>query len=145
MTKALGVADIFADTAGWANILDPRQPYHVLAAGLYREARRQRRKLITTNYVIAELVALLASPLRVPRPSVVTFIEGLRASPYVEVVHIDVTLDDRAWRLIKGRQDKQWSLVDCASFVVMQHRGLTDALTSDHHFEQAGFVRLLKA
>ncbi len=44
----------------------------------------------------------------------------------------------------KSRQDKEWSLVDCASFVVMQQRGIFEALTSDHHFEQAGFVRLLK-
>jgi predicted nucleic acid-binding protein len=63
----------------------------------------------------------------------------------VETVHIDATLDDRAWRHIKGRQDKEWSLVDCASFVVMQELGITEALTSDHHFEQARFVRLLKA
>ena len=44
----------------------------------------------------------------------------------------------------ESRPDKEWSLVDCASFVVMQQRGLTEVLTTDHHFEQAGFVRLLK-
>jgi predicted nucleic acid-binding protein len=46
--------------------------------------------------------------------------------------------------LLKARLDKEWSLVDCASFVVMQHRSIVEALTADHHFEQAGFVRLLK-
>jgi len=46
--------------------------------------------------------------------------------------------------LFQRRPDKTWSLVDCASFVVMQKRGITEALTSDVHFEQAGFIRLLK-
>lgn len=63
----------------------------------------------------------------------------------VEVVHIDVTLDAQAWQLLTERQDKTWSLVDCASFALMQQRGISNALTTDHHFEQAGFVRLLKA
>jgi uncharacterized protein len=62
----------------------------------------------------------------------------------VEIVHIDPALDAEAWDLLKARADKEWSLVDCASFVIMQHRGITQALTTDHHFEQAGFVRLLK-
>lgn len=94
-SKVVGVADLFVDTAGWANIVDPRQPYHLLAAKLYREARQQGRKLVTTNYVVAELVALLTSPLRIPRPSIVAFMDGLKVSPYAEMVHIDATLDER--------------------------------------------------
>ena len=46
--------------------------------------------------------------------------------------------------LFAARKDKDWSLTDCISFVVMQEHGITDALTADHHFEQAGFVALLK-
>jgi predicted nucleic acid-binding protein len=60
------------------------------------------------------------------------------------VVHIDPELDEQAWQLLSNRQDKHWSLVDCASFVLMNQRGLVEALTTDQHFEQAGFVRLLK-
>lgn len=136
--------DLFADTAGWGYLVDPTQAYHSLAASIYRRARQQGRKVITTNYVIVELVALLSSPLHVPRPAAIAFIEGLKSSPYVEIVHVDAKLDEAAWQLLKSRQDKEWSLVDCASFVVMQQRGIFEALTSDHHFEQAGFVRLLK-
>lgn len=58
-------------------------------------------------------------------------------------MHIDEKLDGQAWKLLEDRLDKTWSLVDCASFVVMEERGLTEALTTDRHFEQAGFVRLL--
>jgi predicted nucleic acid-binding protein len=94
--------------------------------------------------VIAELVALLTSPLRISRPSIITFVEGLRNSPWVEIVYVDPSLGADAWQLLRTRQDKEWSLVDCASFVVMTRRGIVDALTTDHHFEQAGFVRLLK-
>ena len=60
------------------------------------------------------------------------------------VVAVDQVLESSAWRLWNARSDKDWTFIDCASFVVMQQQGLTDALTTDHHFEQAGFVRLLK-
>lgn len=74
----------------------------------------------------------------------IKFIESLQKSPFVELIHVDSALDSEAWELLRNREDKEWSLVDCASFVVMDHRGILEALTSDHHFEQAGFVRLLK-
>lgn len=98
-----------------------------------------------TNYISAELVALLTHPLHVPRSLMVAFIEGLKTSPYVEIVNVDSHLDEEAWQFLKSVQDKKWSLVDCASFVVMRHRCISEALTSDHHFGQAGFVCLLKA
>lgn len=136
--------ELFVDTSGWGHLVDPTQPYHSLAATIYRTVRQQRRKIITTNYVIIELVALLTSPLRVPRPSLIAFIEGLKTSPHIEVIHVDSLLDEQAWQLLKSHQDKAWSLVDCTSFVLMRQRGILEALTTDHHFEQAGFVRLLK-
>ncbi len=135
--------ELFADTSGWGNLADPTQPFHARAAAIYRTARRQRRKIVTTTYVLVELVALLTSPLRIARPAVVAYIQGLKSSQYIEVVHVDAALDTAAWQLLCNRQDKEWSLVDCASFVVMTRRGILEALTTDHHFEQAGFVRLL--
>lgn len=116
----------------------------MLAAAAYRAARKQGRKVVTTNYILTELVALLTSPLRIPRAAIISFVDGVKTSPYVDVVHIDIVLDEQAWRLLTRRQDKIWSLVDCSSFVVMEQRGIVEALTTDEHFEQAGFVRLLK-
>ncbi len=139
------MSDIFADTAGWGHLVDPTQAQHVQAATLYRVGRQQGRKFITTNYILTELVALLTSPLRIPRPAIIAFINSLKTSPYVEIVHIDATLDEQAWELLSQRQDKAWSLVDCASFVVMKQRGLLEVLTTDEHFEQAGFIRLLRS
>ena len=52
-------------------------------------------------------------------------------------------LFERGLALYNARPDKEWSLTDCISFVVMADEGLTDALTGDRHFEQAGFTALL--
>lgn len=101
------MSELFADTSGWGSLVDPTQPFHALAANIYRAARRQGRKVVTTNYVLAELVALLTSPLRIPRPHVVTFLDGLKNSPFIEVVHVDRTMDGEAWNLLRNRQDEE--------------------------------------
>lgn len=136
--------DIFIDTSGWGNLLDVSQPFHPIASTLYRLARQQHHQMVTTKYIVAELVALLASPLRLPRKQTISFIQNLKASPYVKIQHIDAEIDAQAWQLLSSREDKEWSLVDCSSFIVMSQSNILEALTNDHHFEQAGFVRLLK-
>lgn len=135
---------IFGDTSGWGHLIDPSQGFHHQAADLYRRAREDGLRFLTTNYILTELVALLTSPLRTPRPRTIAFVASLKSSPFVDVVHVDAKLDAQAWQLLVDRPDKEWSLVDCASFVVMQRNNLLKALTTDPHFEQAGFVRLLK-
>ena len=126
---------MFADTSGLAAFADHRQTYHALAAELMSRACDEGRLVVTTNYVLAELTALLASPLRVPRSQQIAFLTDLRAADWVEVISLDAALEAAAWQLWEARADKEWSFVDCASFIVMQRRGLTEALTSDHHFE----------
>jgi uncharacterized protein len=138
------VNDVFADTAGWAHLLDASQEHHALAGSIYQSVRQNNRRFVTTNYVLTELVALFTSPLRLPRTQVIAMMNGLKSSRFVRIVHVHETLDAQAWELLSNRQDKTWSLVDCSSFAVMQREGLTDALTTDHHFGQAGFVALLK-
>ena len=71
--------------------------------------------------------------------------DGLTADPATQIVASSADLWKRGRSLYASRPDKDWSLTDCISFVVMQEHGLTEALTADHHFEQAGFVALLKA
>jgi predicted nucleic acid-binding protein len=135
---------MFADTSGWASLVDRRQTYHVPAAALVQQAHRDGKIIITTNYVLNEVTALLSSPLRVSRHRQIQFLTDLRAASWVRIILIDAALDGMAWQLWASRPDKEWTLVDCASFLVMQQHALTEALTTDHHFEQAGFVRLLK-
>ena len=135
---------IFVDTSGWGNLVDTLQEFHAETKTIYLNAKQNGSRLVTTNYVITELVALLSSPLRIPRNKSIKFIESIKSSALVDIVHIDEDLDAKSWELLKNRADKNWSLVDCSSFVVMQENKILEALTTDHHFEQAGFIRLLK-
>ena len=134
--------EVFADTSGWASFFREQERHHVRAVALMTQWQAENRHVVTTNYVLGELISL-CQRLRVPRSRGVSYIHSIRAETWIEIVHIDEQLDVRAWELLENRLDKPWSLVDCASFVVMEQRGLTDALTTDHHFDQAGFVRLL--
>ncbi|MEO8073455.1 MAG: PIN domain-containing protein [Acidobacteriota bacterium] len=135
---------IFVDTSGWGNLVDTLQEFHAETRAIYLSAKQDGSRLVTTNYVIAELVALLSSPLRIPRVKSIKFIESIKISSLVDTVHIDEYLDAKAWELLTNRTDKNWSLVDCSSFIVMREHRIVESLTTDHHFEQAGFVRLLK-
>jgi predicted nucleic acid-binding protein len=139
------VDEVFVDTAGWAVLFVRTEPQHAQASSVFQTWKQEGHYLITTNYILAELMALFTSPLRVPRPVQFRYIDVIRSTPYVNIVHVDPTLDAAAWALLKSRPDKAWSLVDAVSFVVMQERGITEALTTDHHFEQAGFVCLLSS
>lgn len=101
--------DVFADTAGWAHLLDSSQEHHALASSIYELVRQGSRRFVTTNYVLTELVALFTSPLRLPRTQVIAMINGLKSSRFVQIVHVDETLDAQAWELLSNRQDKTWS------------------------------------
>lgn len=140
--RGVQMNEVFADTSGWASFFREQERHHARAVALMTQWEKENRHVVTTNYVLGELIAL-CERLRVPRSRGVSYIHSIRAEMWIEIVHIDEQLDARAWELLENRLDKTWSLVDCASFVVMEQRGLTDALTTDHHFEQAGFVRLL--
>jgi len=78
------------------------------------------------------------------RAAAIQLLESLETDPSVEVVSLTDSLYRLAFSLFKQREDKEWGLVDCISFIVMQERGITDALTADAHFQQAGFRALLR-
>jgi uncharacterized protein len=134
---------IFVDTSGWANLFIATESYHHQAKQWFLQSRQQHDKLITSNYVISELVALFESPLRVPRPQLFQYIEAIITASYTTVIHLDQTIHDQAWQLLKNRPDKNWSLVDATSFIIMKQLKISLALTTDHHFEQAGFIKIL--
>lgn len=136
--------EVFADTSGWANYFVRSEPFHSKSVDLMRGWYAQEIRVITTDYVLLELIALFTSPLRIPRFKQIQIIETIKNTPWVTTIHIDQTRRDEAWDLLKVRQDKNWSWVDCASFVVMEQRHIADALTTDPHFEQAGYLRTLK-
>ncbi|WP_432809953.1 type II toxin-antitoxin system VapC family toxin [Pantanalinema sp. GBBB05] len=82
---------------------------------------------------------------RFPRSAVLTFVMDLLDNPDIETVWVDEKVHREAMQLLSDRQDKTYSLCDAVSFVLMRQRGMTEALTTDRHFEQEGFVRLLKS
>ncbi len=135
--------DLFVDTSGWAYYLDRSDPLHMKVVTIVRDYALQRRNLVIANYILTELVALLSSRFHLPRKEVIKAINALKSDAVVEIVHIDVSMDNEAWKLLEKRIDKEWSLVDASSFVVMKQFGITEALTTDHHFTQAGFIKLL--
>jgi predicted nucleic acid-binding protein len=134
----------FVDTGGWAELADRSLPFHAQAKAGVEEVWEQAGRLVTTTFVLAELTALLTSPLRWPKPQQIQYLEDIRQDSSTVVVSLSAAQEQEAWLLWSGRSDKKWTFADCASFVVMRQRGLAEALTTDHHFEQAGFVRLLK-
>lgn len=136
--------EIFADTSGWASFFVDTEPYHAKAFMLMEQGQQKTRRVVTTNYVLSELLPLLTIRFRIRRARALKVIEVIRSVPWVEIVHVDEALDAAAWQLLENRLDKAWSLVDAVSFIVMKNRGITEALTTDHHFEQAGFTRLLR-
>jgi predicted nucleic acid-binding protein len=136
--------EIFADTSGRAAFFVRTEPFHSLAQDRMEEGSAGHLRVVTTNYILAELVPLMTRPFRISRPQQIRILESIRSATWVEIVHVDPSLDAEAWTLFRQHADKNWSPVDCASFALMRRRGITEALTSDHHFEQAGFVCLLK-
>lgn len=106
-----------------------------------RDLRMRRTRLVTTEFVIIEVADALSSP--VLRAQTVAYIEAMERFPLLTIVPSSPELLAAGWALYRQRPDKEWGLTDCISFAVMTERQLTDAFTSDHHFEQAGFRKLL--
>ena len=95
------------------------------------------------NYILAEFVPL-AQIRGLPRLLTLELSQNLLTDDSVEVVWVDDQLHGQALELLHTRNDKTYSLCDAVSFLLMRDRDISDALTTDKHFEQEGFVRLLK-
>ena len=128
------------DTSGLLCLHFPTEPLHTRACVEYQKASLR----LTHNYIIAEYVAL-ANVRRFSRSAVLNFVRDLLSSPDIETVWVDELLHQAAVELLILRRDKTYSLCDAVSFVLMRQRELSEALTTDRHFEQEGFVRLLRS
>ena len=99
--------------------------------------------LLTTEYVLVEVLDALTSPLL--RFAAASSVAVLRQRPVVRIVPASTGLLDEGIEWFTSHRDKRWSLTDCISFLLMRREGIRDALTSDHDFEQAGFRALLRS
>ena len=97
---------------------------------------------LTTAWVLTEVGDASASPEN--RPAFLELLDLLNSSPDATILGPTQDLFDQGVTLFRQRPDKEWSLTDCISFKAMHDAQITDALTGDHHFEQAGFRALLK-
>lgn len=128
----------FADTSYFIALLGPTDFVHDLA----EEYSKLVLQIVTTEWVLLELADGLADTEN--RHLFTALRSTVYQTPGSEVVPLNMDIQARAIDLYEKRPDKEWSLTDCVSFVVMTDRKLHEALTTDHHFEQAGFVALLK-
>jgi uncharacterized protein len=130
----------FADSYYFLALRNPKDEGHAKAVAA--TAKLAPRQLVTTAWVLTEVADALAKPAN--RPGFAQLIQMLGSNADVVIVPPTQSLFDEGVTLFNTRVDKEWSLTDCVSFVVMTQVGITEALTADHHFEQAGFVALLK-
>lgn len=132
---------VFLDAAYLIALAIPRDQFHPAAVRLLEEVFARQMKMVTTRAVLLEFGNSLANPQL--RPSAVRTLAAFESDASIQIVPLSEELFQKAFTLFRQRADKAWGLTDCISFVVMAERGITEALTADEHFEQAGFVALL--
>lgn len=130
---------VFADTYYYIALLDANDSAHEVAIAA---TRTLRSKTVTTAWVLLELANTLSASRH--RGVFARLLDRLRTNPDVIIYEAERELFDLGVDLYQKRADKEWSLTDCISFVVMTREGISEALTGDHHFEQAGFSALLQ-
>lgn len=128
----------FADSFYYIALLNPDDAAHQYALDV---TAKRSGILVTTQWVLAEVGDAMSAPLYRRRFS--DLIDAIAADSDTVVVGMSAELFYEGVSLFRQRSDKWWSLTDCISFVVMQQHGIKEALTGDHHFEQAGFTQLL--
>lgn len=131
------MSPVFADTSFYQALLSKRDEWHPIVAELLNNIQDT---IVTTEYVLPELAALMSRG--AARSLFVEFVRRPRSDASTEVIPTSTKLFNGGLSLFAARPDKEWSLIDCISSVVMQDQGISCALTYDRHFEQAGF-RLL--
>lgn len=129
---------IFVDTSFFLAILNPRDKYHHAARTISADLTAP---LITSEAILIELGNALSK--QALRTIAGKFLRDVRNDTGLEIVAVNTDLLDTAIQFFRSRPDKEWGMTDCISFVIMQKYAISAALTTDHHFIQAGFTRLI--
>ena len=132
---------LFMDASYAIALVSPRDEHHVHALTLFRDMEAHGTRVVTTRAVVVEVGDALSK--RSLRGRGIALINSFDRDPRIEVTPLSEELYERGLAYFERHRDKEWGLTDCISFVVMKERGLTDALTADAHFRQAGFRPLL--
>ena len=135
-------SEVFLDTTYAIALSAPQDRLHHRAVQLADILETAGTRLVTTQAVMLEIGNILSKqPLR---QGAVMLLNALAADSKVEIVPLSQQLYDRAFQLYCDRSEKEWKFTDCVSFIVMQYSGITEALTANEHFQQAGFRALLR-
>ena len=129
---------IFADTSFWVAYRNRRDPHHEEAVSLL--TARRDDVLLTTNHVRGETWTYLRR--RAGHRSAVGFLDALRSSPRVTVVHVDADVEGDALAWLRRHEEREFSFVDATSFTTMRRQRISEALAFDGDFSAAGFVEL---
>lgn len=135
------MSDAFLDASYAIALSAASDQYHQRAVVLANRIEADGTRLVTTRGVVLEIGNALSRQRY--RTAAIALLLAIENDPNVDVVPLSEPLYQEALELYRRRPDKEWGLTDCLSFVVMRQRGLTDALTADDHFRQAGFRALL--
>ena len=120
----------------------PRDVNHARALAQLDAIESSGGTLVLTDAILIEFCNMLS---RVSlRNQAMRVVRTLRENDAVEIIHVTKEILERAIALYETRDDKEWGLTDCISFRVMTERKVSDCLTADHHFEQAGFQAVFK-
>ncbi|MCH8292381.1 type II toxin-antitoxin system VapC family toxin [Candidatus Poribacteria bacterium] len=133
---------VFADAGYWIALFNPRDQLHTRAIAVSQST--QNRSIVTSQLVLMEFLNYYASLGQMFRQQAVGVVRSLQQDTNVEIVPLSDEQFEAALTLYAQRQDKTWGIIDCASFLIMEERGITEALAYDEHFRQAGFVPLLR-
>jgi len=134
--------EVFLDTAYAIALSSTNDHIHQRAVFLADQLEAAGTRLVTTQAVLLEIGNALAK--RRYRSAAIQLLDTLERDPKVEIISLSVELYTRALQMYSERPDKEWGLTDCVSFIVMQDRGISEALTTDEHFQQAGLRALLR-
>jgi predicted nucleic acid-binding protein len=134
--------EVFLDSSFAIALAADSDQLHQRALDVAAEVEQHGRRMVTTQAVLLEIGNSLAKQRY--RAAAASLVANAVSDPTIEVVPLSDDLFAAAVKLFQSRADKEWGLTDCVSFVVMQSRGIAEALTADGHFEQAGFRAMLR-
>jgi predicted nucleic acid-binding protein len=136
------VKRLFADTVYWIALTNSFDQYHAKAVEVSSALGNCR--LFTTEAVLTEFLNALADKGPLVRAAAVEMVGVIMKNSQVTVIPQSRRTFSRSLAFYKARPDKGYSLTDCGSMLLMRERHLSEALTTDRHFEQEGFVALLR-
>ncbi len=133
---------VFADAGYWIALWNSRDSLHRRAVAI--ADRLGTTSILTTHMVLTEVLGAMAGMGPFHRRMAVQMLLSLEADPHIEIIPQSGARFRAAVEQYAARNDQSWSLTDCASFMAMEERGITEALAYDRDLEQAGFVALLR-